>query len=326
MPKADDAEKLALLRRLRDLAPDPPAQRVFALDLLEPGVGPALAGPALRVLDSTTDPAARPVLLRLYAHYAADGVRRDPGTSLRVALLRALRPLLGYPDLPLLETAVATYEFLPPTRAEAAHELRALALLLHDLDPARALWDAVRLLADPHTSFMSGEPGVTAARLLGAEEQWLPLYYYVVHQQPGVSEVRSECLRRLARLPVALLPAVLAQYADSEDEIVLAGLYDLLLTHPTHAEHYPRLLAFLRATHFYDVYRYLVASIVADHKADLLPPLLDIAAAERDPRKVEILRAALDLIGSDPDVQPVILALEKRSAPAKSRATTPRRN
>ncbi len=320
MPRAVDERQTAQLRDLQALAGQPAEQRRLALDLLVPAAGIRVVQAALRALAGTTEDGARPVLLRQYAHYAADGVKRDPGTGLRVTILHLLRPLAGYPDHLLLETATLTYEFLPPTRSEAAHELRAAALvILHDLDPERAAFQAVRLLADEHTSRMSGEPAVTAVRILAAAGHLLPLYYYATHTAVPVSEVLSDSLRALTGLPDSLLPAIIERYGDSADEIVLAGLFDLLLGHATRATHYPRVLAFLRATHYYDVYRYLVTSIVADHKTALLADLLDLAAAERDPRRVEILLPALDLVGTDPAVAAVMAQLRARLPPTRPR-------
>ncbi|MDQ2808210.1 MAG: hypothetical protein M3Z04_15045 [Chloroflexota bacterium] len=316
MPRAVDERQTAQLRELQALTAHPAEQRQMALGLLVPTAGIRVVQAALRALAGTVDDAARPVLLRQYAHYAADGVKRDPGTGLRVAILHVLRPLAGYPDLSLLETATLTYEFLPPTRSEAAHELRAAALvILHDLDPPRAAFQAVRLLADKHTALMSGEPAVTAVRILAADGHLLPLYYYATHTTPAVSEVLSGSLRALTELPDSLLPAIIERCAGSEDEIVLAGLFDLLLGHATRATHYPRVRAFLRTTHYYDVYRYLVTSIVADHKTTLLPAVLELAAAERDPRRIEILLPALDLLGTDPAVAAVIAQLRSRLPP-----------
>ena len=316
MPRATDERQTAQLRELQALAAQPVEQRRLALGLLVPTAGIRVVQAALKALAGTTEDAARPVLLRQYAHYAADGVKRDPGTGLRVALLHILRLLAGYPDLPLLEAATMTYEFLPPTRSEAAHELRAAALvILHDQDAERAAFQAVRLLADEHTSRMSGEPAVTAVRILVAAGHLLPLYYYATHTAVPVSEVLSDSLRALTGRPASLLPAILERYADTADEIVLAGLFDLLLGHATRAAHYPRVLAFLRTTQHYDVYRYLVTSIVADHKTALLPHLLDLAAAERDPPRSEILLPALDLIGTDPAVAAVIAQLRARLPP-----------
>ncbi len=316
MPRPVDERQTAQVHALQDLAAQPAEQRRLALTLLTPTAGIRVVQAALKALIGVADEAARPVLLRQYAHYAADGVKRDPGTGLRVALLHLLRPLAGYPDIPLLDMATATYEFLPPTHSEAAHELRAAALvILHDLEPERAAFQAVRLLADVHTSRMSGEPAVTAVRILAAAGHLLPLYYYATHTTPAVSEVLSDSLRALTALPDSLLPAIIERCADTEDEIVLAGLFDLLLGHATRAAHYPRVLAFLRTTHKYDVYRYLVTSIVADHKANLLPALLDLAAAERDPRRIEILVPALELIGGDPVVAALITQLRHRLPP-----------
>ncbi|MGI8586246.1 MAG: hypothetical protein ACR2M0_00965 [Chloroflexia bacterium] len=304
----------AQLERLKALAERPEEQVSYALEMLAPGAGISVVQPALRVLAGRAGPEARPVLLRQYAHYATDGVKRDPGTGLRVALLNLLRPLVLPADIPLLDAACMTYEFLPPTRAEAAAELRAAAMIvLDDLDGERAAYHAVRLLADKHTSHMSGEPGLTAARILAARERMLPLYYYAVHSAPGVSEVMSECLRSLTPLPDALLAELVERFGSSDDEIVLAGLFDLLLEHEAGPAYHNFVLGFLRTTRKYDVYRYLVTTIVAAKKHELLPELLTLAADENDPRKMEILADALSLVRADPAVEALLRELRERA-------------
>ena len=168
----------AAVQRLRDLADRPDEQARYALDLLgrEHGIQTVSAALAV-VLAAPPRPAARPILLGLYAYYDADGVKRDPGCDLRVTVLTALQPLVQGDDAALAERALTTYEFLPPTHAESAGELRAAGLLLlAGLDPERARYHAVRLLVDPHTSRMSGRPAVDAVRLLADHGQTLPLY------------------------------------------------------------------------------------------------------------------------------------------------------
>ena len=154
------------LHRLRSLIHQPDEQVQDALELLERERGKQVVSEALAVLDHRPIPQARPILLRLYAHYDEAGVKRDAGGDLRTALLGALLSIADTRDQALAERALTTYEFLPPTREESAGGLRAAGLvLLHNLDPLLASYYATRLLVDEHTSCMSGEPAVSAARL-----------------------------------------------------------------------------------------------------------------------------------------------------------------
>src|SRR5262249_34190814 len=153
--------------------------------------------------------------------------------------------------------AVSTYEFLPPGPSEVAAELRAVALVtLNELDGTLAGFHAVHLLTDKHTSSMSGEPAVTAARVLAAQAESLALYLYVLRHDSGISEVFGECLRGLTALPRALLVPLVERYIDSRDEIVLLGLFDLLLAREADDSFHELILEFLATTRLYNIYRY----------------------------------------------------------------------
>jgi hypothetical protein len=264
---------------------------------------------------------AKSALLGRFAALAADGIKRDAGTYLRAAILQALRPLAQPGDLALLEQAAATYEYLPPGRSEEAGLLRSTALVvLSEVDGTLAAYHAVRLLNDPETSPLSGEPALTAVRLLAAQGNHLPLYAYVLSQArfqrppPPLSEVISECLKGLTGMPRSLLPRVIAQYRDSSDEALLAGLVDLALDlgdQPAAAEFVRR---FLADTRQYAVYRYLVARLVTDHDVRFLPDLARLAEREADPRRLAILDETLALGAGDPHVKAVVAALKARKA------------
>jgi hypothetical protein len=278
---------------LRRLAGEPAGQAAFALRLVETERNAEVALAALAILTEAPDPTWRPTLLRAYAYYDANPARRDGGGPVRAAILKALGPIALPEDAALLERAAATYEFM---FGEVAGDLRAAALLaLARVDGVLAGYHAVRLLADPHTSIMSGEPAVTAVRLLAAQGQTLPLYAYVAQAQEPIGDVAAECLRSLTALPASLLPALIDHYRESTDEIVLLGLFDLLLAHETRADHHAFILDFLRDTALYTLYRSLVATLVASRDEALIGALAAMAESERNPRKLELLREALAL-------------------------------
>ncbi|NPV09765.1 MAG: hypothetical protein HPY83_17620 [Anaerolineae bacterium] len=248
----------------------------------------------------------------MYHYYASDPYRRDSGAYVRSAILQAWRPLARADDVPLLERALLTYEFPPPGRTEGAASLRAAALVtLSDLEPGLAAYHAVRLLADKHNSAMSGEPGVTAARVLASQGEMLPLYACAVAPTGVRVEVVSECLRSLVRMPGSLLPALVEQYQRTSDEIVLVGLFDLILGHEDGAKQTPFLLSFLQETHLHDAYRYLVTVIVAGRHAHLLSDLIALARHESDRLKRRALAEALSLLAGDPEVDAVLADLQK---------------
>lgn len=174
------------------LAVEPEEQVRYATALLGRERNPEVVAAAVRVLGGAQDAALRPVLLAKYHYLDANGTRRDAGGMLRAAILEALRPILTREDVTLLERAATTFEFL---YGEAAGDLRAAGLVvLGDVDEQLAGYHAARLLSDQHTSITSGEPAVTAVRVLAAQAQLLPLYGYVMREPPAISDVVGECL------------------------------------------------------------------------------------------------------------------------------------
>jgi hypothetical protein len=313
-PRSKPAPRLDELKTLTG-----EAQTRLAIELVAREKDTRSVRAALEVLQARPTPAARPALLARYEQLAADGVKRDAGSYLRAAILQALRPVAKGEDLPLLERAACTYEFLPPTRSEEAGLLRSTALVvMNELDSGLAAYHAVRLLGDPHTSRLSGEPALTAARVLAAMEQTGPLYYYVLYQgyakdtpaEPR-SDVLAECLKSLAgRLPVGLETELVEQYGESEDEVVLVGLLDLALAYE--ATTYVR--TFLRTTKRYAVYQYLVTQVVVGHVAQWLAVLAEAAEQETDARKLALLEAALVLGRPDPVIRGALEGVRRKRA------------
>src|SRR5215469_14617986 len=214
------SKQQAALHHLRSLANQPDEQAHYALEVLERERGTQLVSEALAALTHSPVREGRPLLLRLYAYYDEAGVKRDAGGALRVAMLGALLPIADPADRALAERAVATYEFLPPGRQECASGLRAAGLvLLSHLDPVLASYHCTRLLVDVYTSRMSGEPAVSAIRLLARQVghlpshgHLLPLYSYLFAQHEGHPEVEAECLRHLAHAPAGVVESVLSHY------------------------------------------------------------------------------------------------------------------
>ena len=287
------SQNAARLGRLTSLARTPDQQADYAASLLDKERDIEVVLAALDVLAARKDFRFRPALLRKYQYCDHNGVRRDPGGNVRIAVLRALRPLAQRDDLSLLERAVSTYEFL---YGEAAGDLRAIGLLLlNEVDPDLAGYHAVRLLVDEHTSIMSGEPAVTAVRVLAAQHQFPPLYALVMQHQPRAGEVLAESLRSLTSMPSSLLPGVVEKYGQSEDEVVLLGLFDLLLAHEARPTYLGFMLDFLRTTAHYNIYRYLLIVLITSHDANVLAQVEALTAAEEDPSKLDIWREVMAL-------------------------------
>jgi HEAT repeat protein len=198
---------MTLVQELQNLVGEAQAQAACAIALLKPRQRPDVLLAALQVLEDVAVPEAREPLLDLYKHYAAGGPQRDPGGNMRRAVLDTLRPIAQPADVPLLLDAVSTYEFVPPRFQDDAGPLRASALLvLNDLDDTLPRHHTARMLVDRHAQEMSGEPALTAVRVLDSLYEHIPLYL-VAMQAAGstLPEVVSECLRCLTGIPPAPL-------------------------------------------------------------------------------------------------------------------------
>jgi hypothetical protein len=303
-------ERVGREQELRALANDPAAQIALALSIIAGDRDTLNLGAALAVLQSRPVSGAREALLASFAYYMANGVRRDAGTYLRAAILQALRPIATLDDLQLLEKAAAAYEFLPPTHSEEAALLRSTALvLLNELNDKLGALHSVRLLADRYTSALSGEPALTAVRVLAAGERYEPLYYYALHQTAPQSDVLSECLRSLSGLPEALRQELVEKYGPTDDEVVLVGLLDMVLDSRDSGAFIAK---FLTKTRQLAVYRYLVTRFVAAHQEPWLVELELQSATENDPAKLKILEEALALGRDDPAIHRSLAAVRRQ--------------
>ena len=276
---------------------------------------------------------------QLYAYYDDAGVKRDAGGDLRIALIGALLPIAEPQDQALAERAVSTYEFLPPNREECTSGLRAAGLvLLNNLDPVLASFHCTRSLVDGYTARMSGEPAVSAARLLASQVSHLPyqghllpLYSYLF-QYKCHPEVEGECLRQLAKAPEGIVESILSHYTtcisvgtgtpvprhEKKDDVVLLGLFDLLLTSSKESACLSFIEAFLCKTQRYDIYHYVLTTIIANHSSQAWKLLLKVAQDEREPEKIQLLLSALTLMQHDPAIEKVIRELQQKIAPEKS--------
>ncbi|HMN28272.1 MAG TPA: hypothetical protein PKE45_08965 [Caldilineaceae bacterium] len=302
------------LQELRSLAGQPDEQKRLAVTLLNPRLGNEVIFSALQILQRGAPPEARPALLALYAHYAQGSKTRDPAANLRAAILRALRTIVIPADLPLLTTAVETYVFPPPSFKEEGASLRSAALnALNEVDETLARFHAIRLLANEHTDPMSGEPALSAAHLLAALGEQTALYFYVMQDGARtLPEVLSEALRHLIAVPEAMLPGLIARYSQSEQEVVLVGLFDLLIHHRSGPHQLDLLAGFLRTSQQLAAYRYLATVLLTSGHKVLIEELLAAAKAENRRDQLLILIDVLALLPAAPAVQRVRQELQER--------------
>jgi hypothetical protein len=311
--------KEARLQHLRELVDEPEARAEYAATLLQPKFGLEVVRTALRVLVARPYAPARPALVRLYEHYATQGVIRDPGTYVRSEIVRALRPICEPADVGLLEQALLTYEFPAPGFKEECALLRSGALVtLAELDDGRARFHATRLLADPLNDPMSGEPALTAITVLAALGEMLPLYFYVTQEQARMHpEVASSCLRSLGALPAEAVPPLVACYAECTNPGLLVGLVDLLLAHPALDVSQETLARLLFEVKDVDLYRYLATALLAAGNADLRRLVLDATKGILESAKQNVLLEVLSEAGEAEDVRAALAALQARRRPTR---------
>jgi hypothetical protein len=326
-----------LVHRLVSLADQPQEQVRSALELLKQERGIQVVSAALSVLTSVAVPEARPVLLRLYDYYDEAPIKRDAGGRLRGLILKALQPIAHATDRSLAEHAAMTYEFLPPKKEECTGGLRIAGLsLLETIDVVLASYHCVRLLNDPYTSRMSGEPALSAVRFLANQGQFLPLYGSLVSNllqdevlsglragPKSVAEVMGECLRSLAQAPSSVVDDLFARYLayspatmmltyETKEDVELVGFFDLLLAQTPRRTYLDFLESFLCKTTRDELYQYVIALLVAHPHPELRAVLLTVARREQSAHRIELLLAAFTLIQHDPVVTSLIQELQQR--------------
>jgi hypothetical protein len=324
------AESRRLLDRLRALSLDPPRQRELAREIIATEDDMFALEAALNALGDNLTLEERPGLVGRFLVMDADGKRRDPGGHARATLISALRKVATQEDAEIFERAVTTEEF---SLQGGTAVLQAAGLLaLADLEPERATLHAVRLLAGGGGR-QTPEPALSAARLLAAGDEVLPLYLFLLRaRDKEKGDILAEALRGLRTLPGELLPAIFETFSEHEDDIVLVGLCDLAIEHEPAGEPAAFIRSLLRSTDRYEVYHYLAASIVASHRADLIALLTEAVPAETDRLKLQSLADALDLIPGEPEIAAVAKQAREKLADmpidyrsSDERRTRPRR-
>lgn len=195
----------------------------------------------------------------------------------------------------MLERATTDYEYLPPGPEEVAGRLRGAALVaLADLDERLAGFYAARLITnpDPLTSTMSGEPELTAVRVLAAQDQLTVLYAWLAGAGLKKPEPAAEALRAMTGAPDKIVLDLAEWMRDSRDEVLLLGLFDLLLATPEAERCEGFVLDFPRDTELVDLFGAVVATIIAGRRARLIEGLREIRGA-LTPEKAQALDALL---------------------------------
>jgi len=303
------------LDRLATLKNDPERRRDFAIELLRDSDDPLVIHQALAALGEAPPAEAREPLRRLLQQFSSSP-KRDPGGLLRAAILGHLDQHLTVDDLPLIEKAVVTVEWTPTDNAGAA-VLRAAALVALDrLDPDLAVAHAAVMLANAanpdFTSQMTGEPATTAARVLAARDQWPALLLFVQAADVETpAEPLFEAIRGLDGVPEAVLAPVIAELKDPR-ELILLGLCDLVVAHRGGPRTEAWLAGFLRGVSSIDIYRYLLAAIVASRRHDLFEIAAHSISEEFDRNRLAAALETLPLAVHEPAAAELLKALQSR--------------
>jgi hypothetical protein len=267
-------------------------RQAIALDLVERSRDLEVLRAALAVLEEARDPSLRPALHAKYDWCEAAPVKRDSSGFIRAGIVRVLHPIVQPADEPVLLRALVTYQM--QGMYELCAELRAAALqALADLDPETAALFAARFLTDPLTSF-SGEPALTAIRLLAAQQRLEPVFALASWEQ-GNGQVLGEALRNLVDLRPELVDLLVERHLASEDAQVTIGLFDLLLGHPKRERWHDTIIRYVVTASDLDIYGIIVTSIIASRDDHLIRTLRALADDERDRAKVDLLEHALEL-------------------------------
>jgi hypothetical protein len=299
-PDRLDAEvaRLSLLQ-----ATDPARAVAWAIELIERRREHRVLEPALAALGDEPPAAARQPLRARYVDLAEHGDRVDQDCALRVAIVRTLRAVDSRADDDLAEAAIRTVQIR--MGVDVAQALRAEGLLLlAESTPERADLFAATLLLDPHTSTFSGEPAVTAMRVLAGRGQLLPIWSLV--NRPGVmvgaflggrapADVLAQAFASLRALPADLqLEALGAHLAHArgmgeEGEASALVAAEAIVLNEL-ADGYGLLTDLLSETANLNLYRYLVLTAARGRDPALRTLLERLRRGERDERK----RAVLD--------------------------------
>lgn len=285
MPKSPSQSDLIQQLKAARAGGDPNQQRDRALDLLAATFSREAVDLALHTLlhedvITTLDTTHRPTLHAKAAYYfEQDG--KDRGGLIREAILRLLIAI-GHPeDRDLYLAGLRVYHRQPVM--DSAQNLRAVALSgLFALDRDLACAWAVRLLGEPDTSPLNGQPTITAMQTLLAGNQVLPIYHFVLRLgdafiSKGLGEVVSQALEALGRdLPRPLFEELAEYYANADSPSALSGITSAIVEQRI-SDLYPLVKRVITSTHHDDLHAYILILLAAARDPALVALLYRLA-------------------------------------------------
>jgi hypothetical protein len=281
MPKLSQKDLLDQLRA----ATDPTTRRDCALDLLRHTRSREMIDTALRALRhedviDLLDDNHRPTLREKAAHYFANE-KQDRGGLIREQIVRLLTTIGHHDDADLYLRASTTYQRQPTT--DTAQNLRAAALvglIATDRDLGSAV--ATRLLGEPDTSTLNGQPSITAINALAHTGQRLPIYHFVLRQghdflQRGLGEVVSHALEALAtEFPAPLYADLVHEFAALDVPVTSSGIINAITTQRLTAL-YPLVERIITTTKHVDLHHYALVMLAAGRDDALIALLYRLA-------------------------------------------------
>jgi hypothetical protein len=296
-------------------ARDPDTRRDRALALLAATRSREYVDAALRVLEADDvrlrlgddhRTALRDKALYYFAHED-----RDRGGLIRAQIVRLLAAI-GHPgDSDLFRRGVDAYA------TPNAQNLRAAALRgLVRHDAALASAHAVRLLGEPDTSPVNGEPSFTALAVLVQQGHLLPIYGFVLRQgqdfiAQGMGEIVGKALELLpVDFPVDLYAPLAESFVALDAPAAISGVANAIVEQRI-ADLYPLLERIITGTRHDEVHRYVVILLAASRDDTLIELLFRLAKTGKDARVMNFIEA-VELTPADPAHDDLLRGLDRR--------------
>lgn len=263
-------------------ADNPAALRDAALALLTGSTSRQHVDAAINVLQrdevrQTLDDDHRTTLRQVIMRYFDGPPERDRAGMIREALVNLLVHI-GHPDdADIFRRGVLTYHRIPTT--DRAQNLRAASLvgLATVQDELTAVY-ATRLLGEPDTSELNGEPSITALNVLAELGERLPIYSFLLGRgfdfaRSPASEVTTQAMSKLGTdFPLVLLDQLIETYLEADIPAAGVGIVDVIIER-REPSLYGHLEYILQRTDNADLHRYAAVMLAASRDTELIEML-----------------------------------------------------
>jgi hypothetical protein len=263
------------------MSESPEARRDAALKLLASSTSRQKVDSALRTLSSEAvspflSDEHRPILRDKAAYYFDAPPDKDKGGLIRELILRLLVKINHPDDKDLYLRGVKVYHRQPVN--DSAQALRATSLVgLVSIDADLACAYAVKLLGEPDTSILSGEPSLTALSVLVTAGRLLPVYQFALRGgrlmiAAGIDEAVEKALEALsnsATFPADLFRDLCEAYLELDAPLPLRGIITGIID-TGNDDFYPLLERIITSTRQDDLHHYAVIMLGAARQPELI--------------------------------------------------------